>query len=856
MSRRHRTNWAGGPLRRAVFMGVVVAMLCASGSAVSAQQPVPTDIAQALGYLASGQQGNGSFPSANPIATDDQTTARVASALVGSLGNAAELAAAVAYLDAQPFSLVELRARRLLAGGSASDVVALQAVRNSDGGLGSEAGFASTTLDTAIATAALRFAGAPFGVAGENVAIPAAGAVVYAIDVPSDATLLEILIEQLSGTIELRIRSAAPPDGTEPFFTISAGNTIISINTGTTVPLVPGTTHYIEVASAGGATVSFTANFVAPSGDSAPQTAGLVYLLAARNTDGGWGLIPNDDASLLYYSYWAARALGVGFDASAFALTRVQSGGGFGDGTVAEVFETAVGLQLLGLGGVDATSVAATSISFLEGSQQPNGSFADDPYRSAWAVEALAAARPPLAASVTSNGGAGAGADFVTHQGVVTLTGVAPFGASGISVDVPGAVVSFDPLTGAYSITLTLAEGANSITITATNLAGVAGPGTPLTITLNSSLVGQDIQLQEGLNAVGLTVDPANPVDAIDLLEMLGPQTISIQRHDAVSGLFDEVSRDGSGGYTGTDFPLAGLDALHLLASAPVSTSLTGTTAAGASLDLVAGTNLLTFTAPPAGLGAFTLLALLGDETVVSALQRFDPTTGRYQTAVYEGASPAGVDFPIEPAVSYLLSLLQPINGFQPPVALTVTIASPTEASVLSVSPVLVSGSVTGVPPLTVDVNGVAATVVGSSFSASVPLVEGANVLTATASDAVSSGVTDVVNVTLQSVDYSLQAGGSVNDSRIVSAASSVISQVASVQFSVIGLPPELSYTLTGVFIQTATEVRFEFQIGVAGGAAPGIYSFQVVNDLLDSGGVPLGPVTGNVFDFSVEATP
>ena len=65
-----------------------------------------------------------------------------------------------------------------------------------------------------------------------------------------------------------------------------------------------------------------------------------------------------------------------------------------------------------------------------------------------------------------------------------------------------------------------------------------------------------------------------------------------------------------------------------------------------------------------------------------------------------------------------------------------VAIGSPAAGALLAASPVPVTGTVTGTEPIDVVVNGVAATVAGGSFTASVPLVEGANTLTATATSA------------------------------------------------------------------------------------------------------------------------
>ena len=79
----------------------------------------------------------------------------------------------------------------------------------------------------------------------------------------------------------------------------------------------------------------------------------------------------------------------------------------------------------------------------------------------------------------------------------------------------------------------------------------------------------------------------------------------------------------------------------------------------------------------------------------------------------------------------------------QPPV---LTVTSPTPGFVKNTTPLAVSGTVTGTTPITVSANGVGLTVTGSSFSGSIPLVQGANDIAITAADP--AGNTTVVHRT------------------------------------------------------------------------------------------------------------
>jgi hypothetical protein len=185
---------------------------------------------------------------------------------------------------------------------------------------------------------------------------------------------------------------------------------------------------------------------------------------------------------------------------------------------------------------------------------------------------------------------------------------------------------------------------------------------------------------------------------------------------------------------------------------------------------------------------------------------------------------------------------------------LEIAITSPADGAVLSASPATVSGTVDGAEPINVTVNGVAATVGGGTFSASVPLARGANTITAVGTDAASFMGMDQISVTL--VDFSIPLNSNATGSRIFTGPASEIAQTAFFTETQIGVPAGVVYTTTGVSIISATEVKVDFQIDATGAAAPGIYFFQVEYGLLDAAMNPLGPLTGNTFDFQIQITP
>lgn len=186
-----------------------------------------------------------------------------------------------------------------------------------------------------------------------------------------------------------------------------------------------------------------------------------------------------------------------------------------------------------------------------------------------------------------------------------------------------------------------------------------------------------------------------------------------------------------------------------------------------------------------------------------------------------------------------------------------ITIDSPLDGTIVSSEPVLVSGTIVDDEPVTVTVNGVPATLVGSAFSASVPLpIQGTNLITAIATDPFGEMGTDSISVTLNSVDYSIPINGSVSDTRLFTASSALLDQIAFFTESQIGVPTGVTYTTTGVSRISATEMQVGFSIAVDPAASVGSQSFQVEYGLLDAGSNPLVPLIGNVFSFAIEVTP
>ncbi|MCA9961768.1 MAG: VCBS repeat-containing protein, partial [Anaerolineales bacterium] len=144
--------------------------------------------------------------------------------------------------------------------------------------------------------------------------------------------------------------------------------------------------------------VTLTALKAGGVSDTALFSRSLAYLIYTINPDGGWGLMRGDD-SHIFYTALALATLNA-HDAT-FALTGMQNrvvtymhgqqgvDGGYGE-PESTPFETALVLHAILQTGLPVTAAEQDAIAYLDGQQQANGSWVDDPYSTALALRALA----------------------------------------------------------------------------------------------------------------------------------------------------------------------------------------------------------------------------------------------------------------------------------------------------------------------------------------------------------------------------------------------------------------------------------------------------------------------------------
>ncbi len=136
----------------------------------------------------------------------------------------------------------------------------------------------------------------------------------------------------------------------------------------------------------------------------------LSYLTLSQNPDGGWGSMSGGPSSA-YVTAWVLKAL-IAYNsvfllhdpinkASAYLLTKQNVDGGFGS-SPSNVYETALSVMSLIESGKGGAETIQSGIQYLTTTQASDGSWSQDPYYTALALQALAAARPNLMVSSIS----------------------------------------------------------------------------------------------------------------------------------------------------------------------------------------------------------------------------------------------------------------------------------------------------------------------------------------------------------------------------------------------------------------------------------------------------------------------
>jgi subtilase family serine protease len=219
----------------------------------------------------------------------------------------------------------------------------------------------------------------------------------------------------------------------------------------------------------------------------------LSYLLSTQNPDGGWGFTKDDPSNVFvtahvlstlaqYRNEFLAETQ-VG-KAVAFLLSRQQPDGGFGTES-STVYETALALSAIADSGQMQVPPLLNAISYLTAGQSANGSWNDDPYSTALALQALARVKPDLALAA----------------GDITASPATP--AAGNSVAVT-ATIRNAGLETAAGVVVRLTD--NGTTVAEQAIAAI-GPGGTAQVTFAIPAI-----TPYGDHSLSVVIDPANAI--------------------------------------------------------------------------------------------------------------------------------------------------------------------------------------------------------------------------------------------------------------------------------------------------------------------------------------------------------
>ena len=207
----------------------------------------------------------------------------------------------------------------------------------------------------------------------------------------------------------------------------------------------------------------------------------LSFLLTSQNTDGGWGLISGDESSTYVTAIVASTLQNftqtttlatASSKAMSFLLSHQNTDGGFAS-SPSTVYETALVYKALAPLTTDNT-VLGNAVNYLTANQAANGSWNDDPYSTALALQALHLSenKPTPLPSPTSGTVSGTVVDGATNQ---PLNGVAiqlsGDGGQFASTSNGGAFSVTNVPAGSYQISLSV-NGYSSYSETVTVSAG------------------------------------------------------------------------------------------------------------------------------------------------------------------------------------------------------------------------------------------------------------------------------------------------------------------------------------------------------------------------------------------------
>ncbi len=276
-----------------------------------------------------------------------------------------------------------------------------------EGGWGLDIGYETDCMTTAMALLACDAVGLNAGLGTWDRVLTAGQFETYELDIPQDAINVKVLIET-DASVYLSMKEGSPPTLDDPWATLNPGYWLF-VFPDNGLPFTPGH-NYITVESVDSAlTYSMHVSYETPTWDTrmfwdpgntlgqgyGPFEDAFNYLMEAQNGDGGWGL-QRGVSTDLYTTVHVLQALQAythyeNKPELAAGMTWLRSqqfgDGSFGYADIGEVIETALAASvLIKDDGYPFQTDTLNAISYLENTQQPNGSWNDEPYDTALAA--------------------------------------------------------------------------------------------------------------------------------------------------------------------------------------------------------------------------------------------------------------------------------------------------------------------------------------------------------------------------------------------------------------------------------------------------------------------------------------
>lgn len=373
-----------------------------------------------------------------------------------------------------------------------------------------------------------------------------------------------------------------------------------------------------------------------------------------------------------------------------------------------------------------------------------------------------------------------------------------------------------------------------------------------------TSPVDADVDLQPGLNLFAYPVAVPAGLTAFQLLPLLGnpSQVAGLARLDQGTQSVQEADYVG-GVPHGVDFPISAAEGYFVRMLTARRVTFPGTPSCPTHA-LQPGANLVGFPCVPAGFTTRSVLGHMGTELAVASVQSLDPASGRFETSFWLAGASVGPAAPVAAGRAILVYAHLPVAAVAPAIdPPSVAITGPANGATLDATPITVTGTVDD-PATLVIVNGVKASVVGTTFTAGgVELQEGANTITAVARNPANLTVRESIAVTLDTTpdpDYTLPRPGSINDSRDFNVGAGALATLDHFHYAPTNLPAGVSFTPSSIsFNPTTGDVTAPFTIATSADAAAGLHVFQVEYDFHNAAH---GSLAAHTMQFVIDVLP